>query len=193
MHFPTHYSSFCSPYHYKPGGDKDYNITQMYTWSTSIRSDSPLVSLRLPNSAWWNRLHIFAMSISPSDTLTGGGSPHLAVSKIRLTTKWKSIDGQKAFAVELQMANVLPTALSVEPRFWIDSKLSISYKSPSLKTIQAGEVYRLMPGDQVVVKIWVIPRRPTEGGDLRALFAATPGARRITGKDGEILLEQDVS
>ena len=184
--------SLCSPYHYKPGGEKDYNITQMYTWSTSIKSDSPLVSIRFPYSAWWNRLHIFAMSIGLSDTSTGQEYPRLALNKILLTTKWKFIDGQKAFAVELQVTNTLPTALSPKPQFWIDSKLSFIYKSTSLQTIQAGEVYRLMPGDQVVAKIWVIPRRPTMEGDIRMSFGSAPGTLRVADKDGETVYRQHI-
>ncbi|KAF8329349.1 glycoside hydrolase superfamily [Cantharellus anzutake] len=64
--------------------------------------------------------------------------------------------------------------------------------SDVLTTIQEGEVYRLMPGDQVIVKIWVTARRPTDEGDLRRSLANTPGTLRLKGSDGRTIYEKHV-
>lgn len=54
------------PYHFE--GDKmNFNVTQIHSWSTPVRSGARLRSITLPSTRdSWNRVHIFAVSVTPS-------------------------------------------------------------------------------------------------------------------------------
>ncbi|KDQ18267.1 glycoside hydrolase family 29 protein [Botryobasidium botryosum FD-172 SS1] len=70
------------------------------------------------------------------------------------------IGDQKAYAIEITVANGLPSALSADPRFWVKSPLYVSYDSSSFRTVQMGIIHRIMPSDEVRVKVWAVPTQP---------------------------------
>ncbi|KAF8305580.1 glycoside hydrolase [Clavulina sp. PMI_390] len=144
------------PYHLRADGSRNYNQTQIFSWSTSISTTSRLKSITLPGTNDWNRLHIFAMTLVPSHT---AGGIALSFRQVRFTTRWRIIENVKAFAVEVTMASLLPSALAPDPRYWINSPWLVWVGSPGVETIQLGEYWRAMPGDQLILDVWVAPKQ----------------------------------
>ncbi|KAG8876596.1 hypothetical protein FRB97_004072 [Tulasnella sp. 331] len=142
-----------TPYHLVPSG-KNHNVTQIYHWSTAVTSNSPLISVTLPNSTWPNHLHIFAASIVPCDL-----QPRFPISIRRgiFTTQWEIIDGVKAWAVEVTLANPLPSLVAADPEYWIRTPHFVGIVNGKFKTARLGWVYRVIPSDEIRVKVWVTP------------------------------------
>ncbi|KAG8737853.1 hypothetical protein FRC10_007585, partial [Ceratobasidium sp. 414] len=106
------------PYHNTPNG-RNYNITQLHHWSTTVSSFSPLKTIRFPPRANGNRLHIFATTLVPAYAPTYGvaqSSPAISVKNVRLTTL-KTDDGDSV--VQVTLANIraldLPTYRFASP------------------------------------------------------------------------------
>jgi alpha-L-fucosidase len=154
----------------------------MFSWSTSISTLSPLVSITLPEINSWNRLHLFAMTLVPSDLYD---EPFLHFRNIKLTTKWRMIRGARAYAVEALMGSYLPTALAPDRLYWIDMPWFVVIDYGDIHTIEMGKYSRAMPGDQILVTVWVSPRdEESFGGDtyqiLRRSFQS--GAVSVTAR-----------
>lgn len=98
------------------------------------------------------------MTLVPSHTAAGIA---LNFRQVRFTTRWRVIEGVKAYAVEVTMASLLPTIVAPEPQYWINSAWAVWVGSPGVETIQLGEYWRAMPGDQIVLDVWVTPRNRT--------------------------------
>ncbi|KAF9517083.1 glycoside hydrolase family 29 protein [Hydnum rufescens UP504] len=181
------------PYHYARNGAIDYNITQLYTWTASVNSASPLKAITLPGLDW-NRLHIFALSLIRSETNWPYEQPLIAIRHTRFTTKWRMIENQRALAVETVIANVLPSTLSADLGYWVKSRYVAEYTSDLFRTIKFGEFQRLMPGDQLVVKVWVVPKnRNLRALDLLSSEHLAHGEIRVRDDTGSLLLRQTAS
>jgi hypothetical protein len=51
-----------------------------------------------------------------------------------------------------------PLAMAPDENFWVRSRWWIGYQSPEFEMLQEGIITRIMPSDEVRVKIWVAPR-----------------------------------
>ncbi|KAG8897839.1 hypothetical protein FRB99_007882 [Tulasnella sp. 403] len=131
----------------------------MYHWSAGVRSDSPLVSVTLPESHWPNHFHLFSLSLVPSDT--HAVRPKISVRRVLPTTKWRIIDGIKAYALEVTLTNPLPSSNIAKSELWVKGPYTVSVGGDELKTVLPGVVDRIMPSDEVRVKVWVVETSPS--------------------------------
>jgi alpha-L-fucosidase len=162
------------------GASINYNLTQIHHWSTALSTRSPLRSIILPSRGSYNRLHLFALSVVHAGTLLGctleatGGEqaplvlappssgPRLIIRRARTTFKLyeafdrlgnpQELGGSQL--VEVTLANLRPTATGAVPRCWA-GPVHIWVHSDHMYTVKHGEVHRLMPGDEVKVRVWV--------------------------------------
>ncbi|KAJ7151032.1 glycoside hydrolase family 29 protein [Mycena filopes] len=169
-------AAIITPYHFDKT-KKNLNATNIFEWSTSVPSESPLESITFPARATSNRMHVFGLSITPSAMPTDptAGGPALAVRRARFTTRWADIAGARAQAVEVTLANLLPSfTLGL-------SHLTTSLTSPhtvelvgsGLQTVARGVVNRLVPADQARVDVFVTGS--TAGGKAVVLIRDSGG------------------
>ncbi|KAJ6493264.1 glycoside hydrolase family 29 protein [Mycena sanguinolenta] len=157
-----------TPYSFIANGtQKNYNSSQIYQWSSAIPSEQPLVSIALPALNTAHRLHLFAMAVTPSTitsntdvAVNSGASPLLAIRRARFTTRWDTMDGVRAQAVQVALANMLPSAAFARANasvssLAITSAHTIEVIGPGLMTLARGVVNRLVPGDQALVDVFV--------------------------------------
>ncbi|KAF8305579.1 glycoside hydrolase family 29 protein [Clavulina sp. PMI_390] len=180
------------PHHLHQDGTINYNQTQMLTWSTSISTTSALTSITLPNGYDdRNRLHIFAMTLVDSQTTDG---INLGFRQARLTTRWRMFDAVKAYAVEVTLASFSP--MSADPAKWINSPWSVTLNSSVAHTVQPGEFRRLMPGDQLLLDIWISSSTGVNNShlftSLNTSFAHTPVYLSASGGGGFQPVTQEV-
>ncbi|KAG5636419.1 hypothetical protein H0H81_008129 [Sphagnurus paluster] len=146
-----------TPYHFeKNGSRKNLNSTQIHQWSTSVLSEQALTSITLPKNTK-PKLHLFAMSLTPSTTPAPDidtQAPSLSVRQTRFTSRWEMINGVRAQAVEVTLANLLP-AYTLSPATSVNTRLVISISGAGIETVMPGAVFRLVPGDQVRVDVFV--------------------------------------
>ncbi|KAJ7660033.1 glycoside hydrolase family 29 protein [Mycena rosella] len=147
---------FKRPYHFE-GKGKNLNATNIHEWSTSVPSESPLESITFPPSATSNRMHVFGLSITPSTTDATNG-PALAVRRARFTTRWDDIDGVRAQAVEVTLANLLPS-FTMSPNTSITNTHTVELVGPGIQTVSPGVINRLVPADQARVDVFVTGSR----------------------------------
>ncbi|CAG7850065.1 Alpha-L-fucosidase; AltName: Full=Alpha-L-fucoside fucohydrolase; Flags: Precursor [Serendipita indica DSM 11827] len=151
------------PYHHTR--DKiNHNITQIHHWSTQINSLSPLTSIRFPSSSYWNRLHIFAISLVPAyapshvlpefDTTNWPSRkqilPALGVKGIRATTRWveKEGHGPKEPIVEVTLSNLRANVNDAKHlQGYLNGDYTVHLVGDGIHTTAPGHVRRLMPGD----------------------------------------------
>ncbi|KAJ7232970.1 glycoside hydrolase family 29 protein [Mycena haematopus] len=131
----------------------NYNATNVFEWSTSVASESPLESITFPPIATSNRMHVFGLSITPSTTDTSGG-PALAIRRARFTTRWQDIDGVRAQAVEVTLANLLP-GFTQSQNTSITTPHTVELVGPGVQTVSPGVINRLVPADQGRVDVFV--------------------------------------
>lgn len=140
------------PYHFEKTG-KNLNATNIFQWSTSVPSESPVESITFPPKVTSNRMHVFGLSITPSTTNTSGG-PALAIRRARFTTRWEDIEGVRAQAVEVTLANLLP-AFAISRNTSITTRHTVELVGSGIQTVTPGVINRLVPADQVRVDVFV--------------------------------------
>ncbi|KAG8793464.1 hypothetical protein FRC12_002677 [Ceratobasidium sp. 428] len=165
------------------GASINHNLTQIHYWSTALRTHSPLRSITLPPTGSYNRFHLFALSVVPSAPLLGcepdsgdkilsndqttlspnpSTGPRIIVRRARTTTKLQELEDRfglpnplaGAQLVEVTLANMRPTAASPNPHCW-SGPLHVWVYSGEVYTVKHGEAGRVMPGDEVKVRVWV--------------------------------------
>lgn len=97
------------------------------------------------------------MSLSASAAAPPPSSPPqpaLSVRQARFTTRWEVVNGVRAQAVEVTLANLLP-AFTLSLQTTVNTQLNISIAGAGVKTLAQGVVYRLVPGDQARVDVFV--------------------------------------
>ncbi|KAF8177465.1 glycoside hydrolase family 29 protein [Mycena galopus ATCC 62051] len=162
-----------TPYSFIANGTgKNFNSSQIYQWSTGIPSEQPLVSITLPPVNTAHRLHLFAMAVSPSapiapivdeatNATNANASPALAIRRARFTTRWDTVNGVRAQAVQVALDNMLPSAAFAtssnagSTALSITSPHTIELTGSRLTTLARGVVNRLVPGDQARVDVFV--------------------------------------
>ena len=129
----------------------NWNATNIFQWSTAVSSRAPLKSIALPPQKSSYRLHLFALSVTPSSKQTNG--PTLSVRRARFTSRWENIDGIRAQAVEVTLANLAPTSAFSSAS--VTAPFSIYILGSDTITISPGIVNRLVASDQVRVDVLV--------------------------------------
>ncbi|KAG6867295.1 hypothetical protein C0993_004873, partial [Termitomyces sp. T159_Od127] len=143
------------PYHFENNGNtKNFNSSQIYQWSTAVFSEQALKSITLPPVGSSQRLHLFAITLSPSKPPIQNSGPVLSVRQARFSTRWELINGIRAQAVEVTLANMLP-AFTLSPETSIHSEVFVSIEGAGIETLSSGSIYRLVPSDQVRVDVFV--------------------------------------
>ncbi|KIM86066.1 glycoside hydrolase family 29 protein [Piloderma croceum F 1598] len=142
-----------TPYHFEShGSKKNWNVTHVFQWSTAVSSYTPLKSITLPPPRSSDRLHLFAVSFTPSAAEQTVG-PALLVRRARFTTKWEDVDGVRAQVVEVTIANLAPaTAFSSGS---VTSPFEVYIVGSDTITVSPGYVNRLVASDQVRVDVLV--------------------------------------
>ncbi|KAJ6579955.1 glycoside hydrolase family 29 protein [Mycena vulgaris] len=160
------YGVIRTPYSFQVNGtQKNWNSSQIYQWSTAIPSEHPLTSITLPPVNTAHRLHLFAMSMSPATPFTPAAkpptAPSLVVRRARFTTRWETVRGVRAQAVEVTLANMLPS-FALSQAASITAAYQIEVVGAGITTLAVGTVRRLVPGDQVRVDVLVTGCRAGE-------------------------------
>ena len=83
------------------------------------------------------------------------------------------------------MANMLPSAFANDLTYWVRSNLYVSYSAPGLQTVQVGEIHRIMPSDEVRVKVWVAPVQPGS-----QTISDTPGVMTVYDSFGHVVAQK---
>jgi hypothetical protein len=172
----THSPLTNRPYHFESNGTtKNLNETQIFQWSTAIPSETRLKSITLPPQSSSNRLHLFAMSYTPSAAVnttttpatgaTSGDSAAIAVRRVRFTTKWELLSpspSDRAQVVEVTLANLLPTnSLSLSTA--INSNHTVTITGDGITTVKPVSFVRMVPGDQIRLDVLVTGTDTSEG------------------------------
>ncbi|KAG1828517.1 glycoside hydrolase family 29 protein [Suillus variegatus] len=148
-----------TPYYFEGySSTKNWNSSQIFQLSLSVPSRAPLESITLPETASTsNRLHIFALSMTPSfEPASGPLVPQLSVHSAQFSTRWEDINGQRAQAVAITLANLLPGSYATSPNTSINSRYEISVTGEGVSTVTPGLVYRLVPADQARVDVFIL-------------------------------------
>ncbi|KAL0955485.1 hypothetical protein HGRIS_001725 [Hohenbuehelia grisea] len=144
-----------TPYNFvNHGADKNWNKTQIYQWSTSIPSEAELESITFPLMNPSHRLHLFALSLSESTPQSSNSTPALAIRRMRFTSRWELVDGVRAQAVEVTLANTLPSR-SLAPQTSLIGIHQLTITGDGIRTLAPGVIHRLVPGDQARVDVLV--------------------------------------
>ncbi|KAJ6631221.1 glycoside hydrolase family 29 protein [Mycena sp. CBHHK59/15] len=144
-----------TPYHFELGGAKNFNTTMLYQWSTALSSEASLASITFPTLGTDSpRLHLFALSLTPSASADTRAGPALAVRRTRFTTRWEDVGGARAQAVEVTLANLLPSR-SLSRNTSIATRHTVEVLGPGVCTVAPGVINRLVPGDQARVDVLV--------------------------------------
>ena len=67
---------------------------------------------------------------------------------MQFSTRWEEVDGQRAQAVAITLANLLPGSLASSPNTSIQSKYEVDVTGEGVTTVIPGTVYRLVAADQ---------------------------------------------
>ncbi len=159
---------FGRPYHFENGTQKNWNSSHIFQWSSSVSSEHALQSIALPPINTAHRLHLFAMSISPSTVPVPeavDAKPSLSIRRARFTSRWEDFDGVRAQAVEVTLANLLPT-YSLSAQTSLNTKHQLYISDAGIKTIYSDIVYRLVPGDQVTVDVFISGARENGSANI---------------------------
>ncbi|KAG2074850.1 glycoside hydrolase family 29 protein [Suillus decipiens] len=148
-----------TPYHFEDySSNKNWNSSDIFQISLSVPSRAPLESITLPNtSSTSNRLHIFALSMTPSLEPSGNLLvPQLSVRSAQFSTRWEDVNGQRAQAVAITLANLLPGYHATSSNASVNSRYEISVTGEGVSTVTPGLVYRLVPADQARMDVLVL-------------------------------------
>ncbi|KAE9386558.1 glycoside hydrolase family 29 protein [Gymnopus androsaceus JB14] len=143
-----------TPYSLEGNGTvKNLNTTSIFQWSTAVSSEKQLASITLPQVNPGHRLHLFSMAITPSNT-TINNAPALVIRRARFTSRWEMVNGTRAQAVQVTIANLLPNSMS-SLNTSLNSKHTVEISGPGITTVTPGILNRLVPGDQARVDVLI--------------------------------------
>ncbi|KAI9573212.1 glycoside hydrolase family 29 protein [Boletus coccyginus] len=169
--FPTiNWGDIRTPYHFDNyGASTNWNSSQIFQFSISVSSRVPLKSITFPRTVdASNRLHIFAISITPSAIPPAAQiGPALSIRSVQFSSRWEDVDGQRVQAVAITLANILPGSLASIPNTSIQSKYEVEVTGEGVTTVTPGVVYRLVPADQVRFDVLVLNDKGTGNATIR--------------------------
>lgn len=159
------------PYLFSSSGI-NYNRSMIFHTVGWLDSTKELVSLALPDGADGassgpgggsenTKLHVFAVSLVPAN----GAGIKLEIQQARTTNMW--LDGtDKTQIVQVVINNV------GDRWIYANDSVQVTITAPGLKTVQAGVVHRLRPGDQAKVQVGVV--------NTNGVAAGTKGLAHVT-------------
>ncbi|KAF8131998.1 glycoside hydrolase family 29 protein [Boletus edulis] len=159
-----------TPYHFDDyGTSKNWNSSHIFQTSVSVSSRVPLRSITLPYTAnTRNRIHVFAISITPSVVPSGAPTgPELSIRTVEFGTRWEEVNGQRAQAVAITLANLLPGSLATSPDASVHSKYEVEVTGEGVTTVVPGVVHRLVPADQARFDVLVLNDNGTGNATVR--------------------------
>ncbi|KAK9791432.1 putative Glycoside hydrolase superfamily [Seiridium cardinale] len=126
----------------------NYNKSNIFQSTSWLDSSKDLTALEMPNSSASNRLHIFAVSLSPAPSGENATGPHLEVPYARSTKKYADMANTQVFEV---------TVSNIDEQAWVtaNDSVEVSIESTGVSTVKAGLIKRLRPGDRVIVQVVV--------------------------------------
>ncbi|KAG8860319.1 hypothetical protein FRB96_003968 [Tulasnella sp. 330] len=127
----------------------------------------PLSSITLPKSTWPNHLHVFALSVVPCILQARS---LMSVRRAVFTTQWEIIKGFKAYAVEVTVVNPLPSAVASDRDTWHQGLGIVGVVGSNIRTVRHGTLYRIIPSDEIRVKVWVVPTYKTPAFGIDGSF-----------------------
>ncbi|KAF9075445.1 glycoside hydrolase family 29 protein [Rhodocollybia butyracea] len=142
-----------SPYSLEENGGKNLNQTSIFQWSVAVSSEKQLKSITLPPENNGARLHLFSVAFSPSSTSTTD-SPALVIRRAVFSSRWELVNGTRAQAVQVTVANLLPASV-FSANTSINSKHTIEISGSGITTLAPGALNRLTPGDQARVDVLI--------------------------------------
>jgi alpha-L-fucosidase len=155
------------PYYYS-NKTVDFNRSNIFETVNWLDSTKELTAITLPNvtagsysgpggAAISTRLHIWALSLWSAPESQQAGATSLEIPYARATQKWLP-DTNKTQIVEVLVSNVGSS--------WIlaNNTVNITVEPSGLKTVQAGRIKRLRPGDQVMVEVGVVNKARVKPG-----------------------------
>ncbi|KAK7032171.1 hypothetical protein VNI00_013345 [Paramarasmius palmivorus] len=143
-----------TPYHFIDNGSgKNFNLSQIFQWSTSVLSEQKVTGITLPAASSDRRLHFWAVAISPSTSPDSSGPP-LAIRRARFTNRWETVGDTRAQVVEVTVANLLPSN-AISANNSLNAKHTVEISGFGIQTLTPGVINRLVPGDQVRVDVLV--------------------------------------
>jgi alpha-L-fucosidase len=75
---------------------------------------------------------------------------------VQFSTRWEDVDGQRAQAVTITLANLFPGSLVSSPNTSIRSKYEVEVTGEGVTTLTPGVVHRLVPADQARFDVLVL-------------------------------------
>ncbi|KAK6084055.1 alpha-L-fucosidase [Seiridium cupressi] len=126
----------------------NYNKSNIFQSTSWLDSSKDLTALEMPNSSASNRLHIFAVSLSPAPLSGNATEPHLEVQYARSTKKYADSATTQVYEV---------TVSNVDEQAWVtaNDSVEVSIESTGVSTVKPGLIKRLRPGDRVTVQVVV--------------------------------------
>jgi alpha-L-fucosidase len=122
-------------------------------------------------------------------TGNANASPPLAIRRARFTTRWDTVRGARAQAVEVTLANMLPSAAfasltststgNTSAALAITTPHTIELIGPGLTTLSRGVVQRLVPGDQARVDVLVANTNANSAGGGTATVVVRDARGRV--------------
>jgi alpha-L-fucosidase len=121
------------------------------------------------------------------ETGNANASPPLAIRRARFTTRWDTVRGARAQAVEVTLANMLPSAAfsfltstrNTSAALAITTPHTIELIGPGLTTLSRGVVQRLVPGDQARVDVLVANTNANSAGGGTATVVVRDARGRV--------------
>lgn len=115
-----------------------------------------------------NRLHVFAISLTPSTIPSAAPTgPELSIRSVQFSTRWEEVNGKRAQAVAITLANLLPGNVASVPNTSIQSKYEVEVIGDGLTTVRPAVVLRLVPADQVRFDVLVLNDNGTGNATIR--------------------------
>jgi alpha-L-fucosidase len=103
-------------------------------------------------------------SVVPASAPT---APVLSVRSVQFSTRWENVNGQRAQAVAITLANLLPGSMATSTSASMNSKYEVDVIGEGLTTVTPGVVYRLVPGDQARFDVLVLNDNGTGNATVR--------------------------
>ncbi|EIW80256.1 glycoside hydrolase family 29 protein [Coniophora puteana RWD-64-598 SS2] len=134
----------------------NWNVTSLFQSSISVPSNVPLQSITLPvTTDSTSRMHIFALSITPSIVPPAVSGPALSVQSAQFSTRWETVGSQSAQAVAVTLVNLLPASYANVVNATVNEQYTIEVSGDGVETVTPGVFYRLVPSDQVITDVLV--------------------------------------
>lgn len=114
------------------------------------------------------------------------GSQNLEVLRAEAIRDWEIVDGTKGQIVEVTLFNPNPAHKHDDRSTWVTDTVSIELIGDGFTTVRPGEVHRLMPGDQVTVRIII---QPTKEPNLSALDRSSVRYAGDQSRDAPVTIE----